>query len=109
MGNTGRSSFGLTNWLKEEKQKLQILGQFSHWLVVTNIAESCAVNHILKFSENVGSTEFKKFADHHKVLIIVKTAAPCRRLQNYLFTQKTRPREVINCTRIEHVDHDFSN
>lgn len=86
MGNTERFSFGLINWLKERKQKLQIVGQFSHCLTVTNITESCAVKHIHKLSEKMRCTEVRNFAGHNKLFRTAKTAAPCRELQNYLFT-----------------------
>lgn len=39
--------------------------------------------HIHKLDENI---LWKKFADHNKLFKTVKTVAPCRRLQNYLFT-----------------------
>ena len=53
--------------------------------------ESGAVKYIHKLYENVASAEVKKFADQKKPYRTVKTTAPCKGLQNQLFTQETGP------------------
>lgn len=52
--------------------------------------ESSVVKYIHTLSENVASAEMKMFADL-KPYRTVKTTAPCKALQNQLFTQERGP------------------